>query len=97
MAAPADQRFATSEAPPLLAIEIVSPTETWTELYAKVRDHLAMGVGTVIVADPRSQSVMVASQTKPLHDLSRPLLVEIEVPGQGTLPLDFDDIYNQLR
>lgn len=55
-----------------------------------------MGVSLVIIADPYNQTVMVATQTEPLHELRSPLLVNVPVPGKGTLQIDFDELYRKL-
>ncbi len=81
---------------PLFTVEVVSQGEPWDELMAKVSDHLAMGVGTVIVADPRRRTVVIARQNELLHQLAAPLRVSIDVPGRGTLTLDFDEMFAKL-
>lgn len=87
---------ALPETPPLFTIEIVSQGEPWTELRAKVADHLAMNVSLVIVADPYNRTVTVATQSEPLREIKPPLLVDIPVPAAGTIQIDFDDLYRQL-
>lgn len=93
---PADGRYPDSTTLPLFTIEIVSPGESWTSLRGKLADHLAMGVSTVIIADPYDKTVMVATQAEPLHEIRTPLVVHIPVPGAGVLTIDFDDLYRQL-
>lgn len=93
---PADGRYPDSQTPPLFTIEIVSPGESWTSLRGKLADHLAVGVSTVIIADPYDKTVMVATQSEPLHEIRTPLIVNIPVPGAGILSIDFDDLYSQL-
>jgi len=93
---PTDGRYADVDSPPLFTIEVVSKDEPWTDLRDKMADHLSMGVPTVIIADPYHKTVMVATQTQPLHEISAPLIVTIEVPGAGLLQIDFDDLYKQL-
>ncbi|HYP14380.1 MAG TPA: Uma2 family endonuclease [Bryobacteraceae bacterium] len=93
---PADGRYPDSQTPPLFSIEIVSEGEPWTDLRGKLADHLAMGIQTAIIADPYSKTVMVATQTQPLHEISAPLIVDIEVAGKGVLRIDFDDLYSRL-
>jgi Uma2 family endonuclease len=96
VAPPADMRYLDAESPPLLTIEIVSRDEPWPALRAKVTDHLAVGVSYVIVADPHSRTVMLASREEPLREIASPLLVNIPVPGAGVLQIDFDDLYSRL-
>jgi Uma2 family endonuclease len=45
--------------PPDLAIEIVSPGQSFGEMAEKATDYLAAGVLRVWVVDPRSQSITV--------------------------------------
>lgn len=87
-----DQQAATTIAP-LVTVEIVSPDETWHELNDKIRDHLAMGVGTAIVVDPHSHTVFMASAQQPMHQLASPLRAQIDVPDRGTLEIDFDQVF----
>ena len=93
---PADGRYPDSETPALFTSEIVSKDEPWTDLRDKLADHLAMGVQTVILADPYSKAVMVATQSEPLREISSPLVVNISVPDAGVLQIDFDDLYRRL-
>jgi Uma2 family endonuclease len=93
---PADGRHPDAETPPLFSIEIVSYGEPWTDLRDKLADHLAMGIRTVIIADPYHKTVMVATHSEPIHELSLPLIVSIEVPNRGVLDVDFDSLYSQL-
>lgn len=39
-------------APPDLCVEVVSPTNTWTEIFTKVGEYLKIGVLAVLVFDP---------------------------------------------
>ena len=94
--APADGRYPDDRTPPLLTVEIASLEEPWPALRAKLSDHLAMGVSAVIIADPYNRTVMVATQTEPLHELSSPLVVKIDIPDKGTLQIDFDELYRKL-
>ena len=95
-APPKDGKYPDAETPPLFTIEIVSEGETWTDLRAKVKDHLAVGVSVVIIADPYDKTVTVATQSELLHEISPPLIVRIPVPDAGILEIDFDDLYREL-
>jgi hypothetical protein len=93
---PADERYPDHRTPPLFTIEIASLDEPWRVLRGKVTDHIAVGVSTVIIADPYTRTVLVASQDKPLHELTHPLIVGIPVPESGVLQIDFDDLFSKL-
>ena len=93
---PQDGRYPDASAPPLFTIEIASLDESWPVLRGKVSDHLAIGVSRVIIADPYNKTVMVASPERALHELTHPLVVNVPVPGQGQLSIDFDDLYSKL-
>lgn len=56
-------RYPTKENPPLFTIEIASREEPWTDLRSKLADHLAMGVGSVIIAVPYNKTVLVATHS----------------------------------
>ncbi len=45
--------------PPDLAVEIISPEQTFGQMVAKATDYLAAGVGRVWIVDPRAQSITV--------------------------------------
>ncbi len=51
---------------PNLAIEIVSPDDTWSELFEKARLYLANGSRVVWIVDPEEQSVMVITANERL-------------------------------
>ncbi len=93
---PSDGRYATVDAPALFTVEIVSEGEPWSDTRDKFQDHLAMGVRTVIIADPTNKTVMLASQSEPVHELKPPLLVSIAIPNSRILQIDFDDLYSKL-
>lgn len=42
--------------PPDLAVEVVSPSNDWAEIYTKVGEYLRVGVPIVLVLDPDSKS-----------------------------------------
>lgn len=44
---------------PDLAVEVISPNDSYTDVAEKVRDWLAAGTGLVIVVDPRKRTVLV--------------------------------------
>jgi Uma2 family endonuclease len=93
---PADGRYPDADTPPLFTIEIVSREEPWPDIRGKLTDHLAMGVQFVIIADPYNKTVMLASPTELLHELGKPLLVNISVPDADILQIDFDELYRRL-
>ena len=43
-------------APPLLVVEILSPDDSYSDTQERASDYLAMGVETVWIVDPRTQS-----------------------------------------
>src|SRR4051812_29859225 len=47
------------EGPPDLAVEVVSPSDTWPEVEAKVEDWLARGARSCWVVDPKTRLVMI--------------------------------------
>jgi Uma2 family endonuclease len=47
------------EAPPELVVEVLSPTNRWSEMYAKIGDYLSAGVLVVVVLDQRTESASV--------------------------------------
>ncbi len=56
-------------APPLIVIEILSPSDTFTETIEKVQDYLTMGVPNVWIIDPAARTGIVCTshaQPKPV-------------------------------
>lgn len=45
--------------PPDLAFEIVSPSDRYDEVHAKVQEYLAAGTAMVVVVDPRNRQVQI--------------------------------------
>lgn len=46
-------------AAPDLCVEVVSPTNTWTEVFTKVGEYLGIGVPAVLVLDPDTRTASV--------------------------------------
>jgi len=89
-------RYPDVDAAPLFTIEIVSKDEPWSELRGKVTDHLSMGIGTVIVSDPHTRTVLVATQSQSLREIDPPLVVRVLIPGKDSLSIDFDHLFSQI-
>lgn len=47
------------EVPPELVVEVRSPSDTWTEIFAQVVEYLQAGVAVVVVIDPETQTASV--------------------------------------
>jgi Uma2 family endonuclease len=73
---PADRR-GFYNGPPDLAIEVLSPDDTRSEVRDKVAEYLACGVPLVIVVDPDEQSATV----------SRPTMEPVRLSGNDVLDL----------
>jgi Uma2 family endonuclease len=54
--------------PPDLAVEVVSPGDTWTEVEDKVEEYLSAGVKVVWVLDPKRKTVKVYPDEKTLRE-----------------------------
>src|SRR5262249_7410152 len=61
--------------PPDLAVEVISPNDTYTEVDAKVSDWLRSGVRLVIVLDPAKRSAVI----------HRSISETLRIDGDGTL------------
>ena len=48
--------------PPLLCIEVLSPTDSMTEMQDKIDDYLAMGVQAVWVVNPKRRKAFVVDR-----------------------------------
>ncbi len=75
---PADR---TLKIPADLVVEVLSPTDRWTDVLDKIREYLRSGVTEVWVIDPEQRSVTVhRSESAPLNfdgdeELTRPELL----------------------
>lgn len=47
------------ETPPDLCVEVRSPSNTWSDIFAKVGDYLSVGVTAILVLDPDTQTASV--------------------------------------
>lgn len=67
---------------PNLAVEVVSPGDSYSDTVAKARLWISRGVALVWVADPRSQMVEVYAQGQPVRQLE----AGDRIDGGGFLP-----------
>lgn len=79
------------DGPPLLAVEILSPSNTHQEVTDKVRDYLAAGVKAVWVVDPDDRTVKVAKPGQPpvLFNDTQAIAGDPELPGFSARVADF--------
>ncbi len=56
------------EVPPDLVVEVVSPSDSWSDLEAKVEEYLNAGVKAVWVADPQRKTVTIFPERRTLHE-----------------------------
>ena len=67
---------------PELVVEIMSPSNTWSEVHEKLAEYFAAGVNIMWVVDPRLQQIHVF---RALDDVSL-LTKEDTLTGEGVLP-----------
>lgn len=81
---PADTRLV--DGPPLLAVEILSPSDKLEEVTARVDEYLAVVVPVVWVVDPHFQTVTVYRPSAPpeMFTGERELTAEPHLPGFRT-------------
>ena len=74
--------------PPDLAVEVISPSDTYTEVESKVFQWLDAGAKAVVVVDPRRKSVTVYRSRSDITVLTGDDVLEVEgvIPG-WTMPL----------
>jgi len=82
----------------LVLVEILSPSTKHTDLHEKVREYAAAGVGQYWIVDPVAKTIVVnenvAGSWQVLETLSSTNpSVTVEVPGHGTVPLLYSDIF----
>ncbi|MDW8364969.1 MAG: Uma2 family endonuclease, partial [Abditibacteriales bacterium] len=64
--ADARRRGAWIEGGPNLAVEVISPEETWSEVQEKVDEYLAAGTQVVWVINPQTRTVHVIRPDAPI-------------------------------
>ena len=67
---------------PDLAVEVLSPTDRWLDVEAKVHEYLAAGGRAVWVLNPQSQTIHVFQAGLPAAVLTR----DAELEGGDVLP-----------
>jgi Uma2 family endonuclease len=68
---------------PDLAVEVLSPSESASELEEKLADYTAAGTRLIWVVDPARRTVMILDQSRPVRWLQESDVLEGEavVPG----------------
>jgi Uma2 family endonuclease len=75
------------ETPPLLAVEVLSPNNTYRKILDRVREQLRFGTRLVWVLDPDARDVMVSRAGKQPDTVEETLLKEqAELTGEDVLP-----------
>ena len=69
--------------PPDLMVEVRSPSDRWTAVYAKVGEYLESGVTAVVILDPatRTASVYRANELQQIFDNGDDLVIPDVLPG----------------
>lgn len=57
-------------APPELAVEVRSPSDAWTDVFARAEEYFAAGVNVVLIIDPGRQMVAVCRPGPAQEDLT---------------------------
>jgi Uma2 family endonuclease len=70
------------EVPPLLAVEVLSPSDRLSGIISKVNDYLQSGVTLVWVVDPQNRDVTVFRPGKPAYTV----VTSQELTGMEVLP-----------
>jgi Uma2 family endonuclease len=70
------------EDPPLLAIEVLSPNDTYAEIRQRVQEQLTFGTKLVWVIDPEARKITVHRPDKPDYSLGE----NDELTGDDVLP-----------
>jgi Uma2 family endonuclease len=72
---------------PDLAIEVISPSDSYREVRAKVREYIAAGAGMVIVIDPDDQTATVTTRERTTDLTINDTLDGADVVPGWSLPL----------
>lgn len=71
------------EVVPELIVEVRSPTDAWTDLFAKVHDYIDIGVQAVLVVNPEKQAIAIyrAGMQEEHHGIDDDLTIPDVFPG----------------
>lgn len=64
-----------------LIVEIISPSDSWTDLRAKLRDYFSIGVACIWVVEPSTRTVLIYRSTTQVSELT----ITDTLHGEGTL------------
>lgn len=69
--------------PPELVVEVVSPTDRWSQIFVKIGDYLQAGVSAVVVLDPKTATASVyrADEIQQVLDNGDELTIPDVLPG----------------
>jgi Uma2 family endonuclease len=72
-----------SEEPPILAVEVLSPNDSWAKVTRRITQFLKRGIAVVWLVDPEGRSVTVyrSSQLPQVYEGADELNGEPELPG----------------
>ncbi|HYC89869.1 MAG TPA: Uma2 family endonuclease [Thermoanaerobaculia bacterium] len=79
--------------PPDLAVEVVSPSDRFSEVVVKTRTYLRAGTRAVVIVDPASRLVQV-HRTSGVTDITETLTLDDLLPGWS---MTLDDIFTTAR
>jgi Uma2 family endonuclease len=75
---------------PVLCVEVLSPSNTWSEMRRKIEEYLAAGVHEVWLVDPKPRTVETfRSDSRSALVRESQTLTSLELPGFSTLVADF--------
>jgi len=71
------------DGPPDLAVEVISPDDTWSQVVAKAKQWLAAGAVSVWLADPQTKTIHVYRTAAPvmIYQCGDTLINEPTLPG----------------
>lgn len=76
-----------AENPPLLIVEVLSPSDTWKELRQRIRDYLGWGVANIWLADPETRELFVVAASADTRQVPA-----LELPDHG-IRITPDDVF----
>jgi Uma2 family endonuclease len=68
---------------PDLAVEVISPSDKWSDIIEKVREYQTVGVRLIWLVDPYTPSVHIFHQSDVIQTI---LSIEAELDGEAVLP-----------
>lgn len=88
-----DTFTAKNRLPPLAVIDIVSRSDTWYGIHARIDDMRSIGTLWTVVVDSERRNLFLADADAVLTQVRSPLVIRLPLPDRPELTIDFDKLF----